>query len=414
MAGRSRNAGNAKYDPDTDERQFLYREYVYVLEQLQPAVAVMENVKGMLSARHQNEKIFPQVMDRLCDAGGENRYHLYALASSREQRRWRHGLQDRDFLVRAEKFGVPQSRHRVFVLCIREDIAEGLSKRVLPQLKRSDGTVSVNDVIGAMPELRSRLSRNDHDASWQKTIENACEFLSAWVPEIEQDQKESFSEAITLACQAVKGPALPCSNATGSIDLGDSCPVELREWIVDGNLNRLPNNDTRGHMPMDLWRYLFAASFACATGRSPRAKDFPPGLAPNHQNWNTGKFHDRFRVQLSDLPSTTITSHISKDGHYFIHPDPTQCRSLTVREAARLQTFPDNYYFLGGRTQQYVQVGNAVPPYLASQIATQIWEVLGHFDIVRTTTSKQASNAASRTQQVQAQVSTSIQSSAAQ
>jgi len=130
-------------------------------------------------------------------------------------------------------------------------------------------------------------------------------------------------------------------------------------------------------MASDLSRYASLATMA-QRGRRPRVNELPPQLVPKHANAlrPDAPFADRFRVQVKSSPSSTVTSHIAKDGHYYIHPDPKQMRSLTVREAARLQTFPDNYFFMGNRTQQYHQVGNAVPPYLAVQLADVVAKII--------------------------------------
>ena len=91
---------------------------------------------------------------------------------------------------------------------------------------------------------------------------------------------------------------------------------------------------------------------------------------------NTKSFLDRYKAIDGDSVSHTVVAHISKDGHYYIHPDSKQNRSISVREAARIQGFPDNYYFETSRTSAFIQIGNAVPPKLSRKLAMSILDVL--------------------------------------
>ena len=268
---------------------------------------------------------------------------------------------------------MPQARHRVIIVGIRADFASQARHANVEAPDRS--RVTVEEAIGSLPRLRSGLTpaRNDSAEEWRSAVLSACR-------SIRKNRKGKEGERLATELQkveaALQGNDLPNrSDHTLPAGYGRS-NSPLLSWIENPELVSLAHHESRGHMRGDLARYLFTSTFGRVERKSPKAADFPEALAPDHKSWMTGKFADRFRVQLATSPSTTITSHIAKDGHYFVHPDPAQCRSLTVREAARLQTFPDDYLFIGNRTQQYVQVGNAVPPFLARQIAQLILFVL--------------------------------------
>ncbi len=377
LAGRSRMRPVQGAEFESDRRHILYREYLKILADHAPSAFVLENVKGMLSSTRDGEQIFGQIQtDLRCPGKALNnfksrnpdvRYELFPLGSSRSQT---HGGSDppaESFVLRAEEFGLPQARHRVIIVGVRSDRAEGASEP-LSSLVKSVERATLADVLQGLPPLRSGLSRSaDSDHSWENAVRSSAARLlrnTRFVRgRIRDEVRHRFAEVETP----------PGGRGGRFVRELEVPPGYEPSWFVDPKLEGVLNHESRGHMPDDLTRYLFAAVFGRVERRSPTLADFPPGLLPNHRNARAALqgslFSDRFRVQLLDRPSTTITSHISKDGHYYIHPDPAQCRSLTVREAARLQTFPDNYFFEGPRTKQYVQVGNAVPPLLAHRIA---------------------------------------------
>lgn len=383
LVGRARNQGKEGYVASKDARHFLYQEYIRILDRLRPAAFVMENVKGMLSSSVDNgeSRIFDKVLEDLRgDRREGERYRLIALdpRSRRPQPLESFEPRARDFVIRAEDFGVPQARHRVIVVGLRADLSADLSENALADaMRRHALTATAGQVLSGMPKLRSGLSRED-DApeKWCEVAAEAMALVANLDTRLGDDEHLAFTMRASECLATFRGlNEVPARHGYGT-GIAEDCPHELRDWLTDHRLATLPNHASRAHMRSDLARYFFAAIFAEVIGRSPKASDFPDELAPDHRNWKSGKFADRFRVQVSDQPSTTVTSHISKDGHYFIHPDPMQCRSLTVREAARLQTFPDNYLFRGNRTQQFVQVGNAVPPFLARQIAASLGTIL--------------------------------------
>jgi DNA (cytosine-5)-methyltransferase 1 len=370
LVGRARSRGKVGYVPEEDARHYLFREYIRVLDKLRPAAFVMENVKGMLSSTVESRLVFEMLMEDLASlgTGHGNHYELRAIRVADGRASLQEAVQPSDFIIRAEEWGVPQRRHRVIIIGIRSDLAVTATRA---SIALSSGTRTVNDAIGMMPELRSGLSRGrDDTAIWRREVVEAARLL-AGIHRGKEDGplRDAFSAIATGLKNRVLAPRLTARLTEGYCTSSD----ELLTWLERPALRGIAQHETRGHMPSDLGRYLFAAVFGEVRGYSPKAADFPLSLSPDHRNWQSGVFNDRFRVQLAGEPSTTVTSHISKDGNYFIHPDPFQCRSLTVREAARLQTFPDDYLFLGNRTQQYVQVGNAVPPFLARKVASLLF-----------------------------------------
>ena len=379
LVGRSRMSGTGKKF-ENDHRHLLYREYLRIVAAHAPSIFVMENVKGLLSSDHKGSRIFERIkqdlrnprraikVDPIRCRQGELEYELHSLWTPSNSDLFGE-IPNRDFIVKAELQGVPQARHRLFIVGVRKDL--GLT---MQHLRQAPKKITVWDVLNDLPKIHSNLSK-EKQLGWLNYIK---EFPSTEAGKWTQLTYPNVYKEISNTLRKMN---THLSSGSVAVKKQDKAELpHLAKWFKSAQVPVALNHESRGHMPSDLHRYLYSSAFSEVRGVSPKLREFPPSLLPAHKNINkqTGEaiFEDRFRTQCKSKPSTTVTSHIHKDGHYFIHPEPSQCRSLTVREAARLQTFPDDYLFCGPRTEQFKQVGNAVPPYLAFQIANVIKDIL--------------------------------------
>lgn len=305
LAGRSRDPNRMR----EDERHFLFQYFLLALDRFEPDFFVFENVPGILSAetdRGQTVRMLIEQFDSL-----KRPYELAMPPHAKLS-----GL-----ILDSAWFQVPQRRKRIFFIGYRKDLRKKWPEisEIFRRVRASarPDVLTVDDAIGDLPRLKPG---EGHDRWWGTYLSN--------------DNLKKYQRRMRIGSEGV---------------------VHFR---------------ARTHMRSDLERYKFFIEHHKNGTRQATLFDLEnerPDLMPDHKN--TDKFVDRFRVQWLERPCSTVMSHISKDGHYYIHPDISQCRSFTVREAARCQSFTDDFVFSGPRTEQFKQVGNAVPPRLALVIA---------------------------------------------
>jgi DNA (cytosine-5)-methyltransferase 1 len=305
LAGRSRDPNRMR----EDERHFLFQYFLFALDRFEPDFFVFENVPGILSAETDRGQTVRMLIEQF-----NSLKRPYELAMPP------HGKLS-GLILDSAWFHVPQRRRRIFFIGYRKDLGKKHPEisevfRRVRALARPD-VLTVEDAIGDLPRLRP----GEGEDQWWGTYPPASDL-------------KKYQRRMRIGSEGI---------------------VHFK---------------ARTHMESDLERYKFFIEHHKNGTRQTTLFDLEserPDLMPKHKN--TDKFVDRFRVQWLQRPCSTVMSHISKDGHYYIHPDISQCRSFTVREAARCQSFADDFVFRGPRTEQFKQVGNAVPPRLAFVIA---------------------------------------------
>jgi DNA (cytosine-5)-methyltransferase 1 len=226
-------------------------------------------------------------------------------------------IEDKDsILLNAVNFGVPQERKRVIIIGVRKDLDIDVKSiyNDLSEISNSEKIVTVEDAIGDLPKLYAGQGKEE--------VKHNPKQFTKYLSKIRSNKQKTISHHIA-----------------------------------------------RNHNELDKKRYMLMSKNKWTLQELYNKKE--DLIHPNRR-----LFSNSYVVQFFDKPSKTIIAHLYKDGNQFIHPDHKQERTLTPREVARLQSFPDDFIFPCSKTQQYKQIGNAVPPLLAKHIASVLKKYL--------------------------------------
>ena len=234
-------------------------------------------------------------------------------------------VDDPDILIHnTVEYGVPQLRKRVIIMGVRKDIKEKQALDLYKSVKKTH-----------------------------------------WEPEATEEDKKGKKRFVDVRQAIGDLPFVEPSKDASSDNFFYLCNNDFLKKIGKKGEAALLDHIARKHNDLDRERFVMMIKNRWSFGQLRRNM-------PQYEHINARLFDNSYVVQWWDLPSKTIVAHIHKDGFQFIHPDEKQARSFTVREAARIQSFPDDFVFEGSRGEKYKQIGNAVPPLFAEALAKSI------------------------------------------
>ena len=357
-----------------DERARLFLEWLRYVEACQPLAVLMENVPDVLN--HGGQNIAEETCEVLEDKG-------YVCAYT---------------LLNASFYGVPQMRERMFLVGYRREIAdkvrfpepthwaelppgyEGSRAVALKILRKNDLFGGAHDYVDP-PEPRKDLPS-------AVTVAEAIGDLPPIYALAEFRNGTLRRGARRFDSPLNYEPRRPVSRYAASMKTWKG--LEAPEVLYDHVIRYLPRDFelfarmNQGDQYPEAYQHAHDMFEERLTRERQAGNPLRPGSAAYEQlkreiipPYDAGKFPNKWRKMWPDKPARTLMAHLGKDGYSHIHYDSSQARTVSVREAARLQSFPDGFRFCGTMNPAFRQIGNAVPPLLAKALAEEIITVLG-------------------------------------